>query len=239
MSSEHQVYVERKIPRNHYQIYAHDYPGKDPAFVLMHGFPDNLHIYDYLAPLLARSLGLTVSQAESSLLNHIAVCFDTCHFAVEYEDYAGVVAALQAANVRIGRIQISAGVRANATAAARAELCALDEPVYLHQVVERGGDGALRRFRDLPEACGGRAESHGGEWRVHFHVPLFASRFGELASTSQEIVALLASAPPTSHLEIETYTWNVLPQSLRTGLVDSIEREYRWVLDSLCTKQLS
>ena len=55
MSSEHQVYVERKIPRNHYQIYAHDYPGKDPAFVLMHGFPDNLHIYDYLAPLLARS----------------------------------------------------------------------------------------------------------------------------------------------------------------------------------------
>ncbi len=47
------TYSERRIPRGRYQIYAQDYAGAEPAFVLMHGFPDNLGIYDRLAPILA------------------------------------------------------------------------------------------------------------------------------------------------------------------------------------------
>jgi pimeloyl-ACP methyl ester carboxylesterase len=47
------IYSERRVPREKHQIYARDYAGADPAFVLMHGFPDNLGIYDRLAPILA------------------------------------------------------------------------------------------------------------------------------------------------------------------------------------------
>jgi hypothetical protein len=191
------------------------------------------------APLLAHSLGIDVSSAERLLLEHVAVCLDTCHFSVEYEDCAQAAAVFGRAGVRLGRVQISAALRVQVDGVAPAELRSLAEPVYLHQVIERRADGTLRRYRDLPEALRCGPGSGAREWRVHFHVPLFAPRFGELASTNEDILPLLASPPGTSHLEIETYTWSVLPEALRIGLVDSIEREYRWVLESLCTKQSS
>jgi len=45
-------YREHMVPRGPYRIYAKDYPGEEPAIVLMHGFPDNLHLYDRLVPHL-------------------------------------------------------------------------------------------------------------------------------------------------------------------------------------------
>jgi pimeloyl-ACP methyl ester carboxylesterase len=41
------------VQRNQHRIYVRDHPGNEPAIVLMHGFPDNLHLYDRLVPLLA------------------------------------------------------------------------------------------------------------------------------------------------------------------------------------------
>ena len=35
------------------RLHVRDYPGQEPAFVMMHGFPDDSRIYDRLAPLLA------------------------------------------------------------------------------------------------------------------------------------------------------------------------------------------
>jgi pimeloyl-ACP methyl ester carboxylesterase len=46
-------YRERTVPRGHYRIYAREYAGEEPAIVLMHGFPDNLHLYDRLVPHLS------------------------------------------------------------------------------------------------------------------------------------------------------------------------------------------
>ncbi|HEY2958473.1 MAG TPA: alpha/beta hydrolase [Actinomycetota bacterium] len=40
------------MPRGTHHLYARDYPGAEPAIVLMHGFPDNLHLYDRLLPHL-------------------------------------------------------------------------------------------------------------------------------------------------------------------------------------------
>src|SRR5277367_6720541 len=51
-SSSSAAFVEHRIPHNGQTIYARDYKGAGPAFVLMHGFPDNLHIYDDLVPYL-------------------------------------------------------------------------------------------------------------------------------------------------------------------------------------------
>ena len=47
-----QRFAEHRIPVENGSLYARDYAGEGPAFVLMHGFPDNLHIYDGLIPHL-------------------------------------------------------------------------------------------------------------------------------------------------------------------------------------------
>ena len=45
-------FSENYVPREQGRVYARYYEGAGPAFVLMHGFPDNLHIYDDLIPYL-------------------------------------------------------------------------------------------------------------------------------------------------------------------------------------------
>jgi hypothetical protein len=87
----------------------------------------------------------------------------------------------------------------------------------------------------LPEALDGIKDARSSEWRIHYHVPLFMASYGELDSTQAEVRKALAElrVDQVTHLEIETYTWGVLPSHLRLDIVDSIEREYRWVLAQL------
>jgi sugar phosphate isomerase/epimerase len=185
---------------------------------------------------LAQLTGVTASAAGVLLRRHLGVCLDACHAAVEHENAAGAVAALRRAEIPIAKVQLSAGLRVpNADAAARAALGELAEDVYLHQVVVRRGD-ELTRFVDLPDALA-NAPQAGEEWRIHFHVPIFADRLGVFASTQDFLVELLAEharAPLSDHLEVETYTWGVLPLGLRTATVEqSIHRELTFCTDTL------
>ncbi|MGH9696672.1 MAG: metabolite traffic protein EboE, partial [Bryobacteraceae bacterium] len=106
----------------------------------------------------------------------------------------------------------------------------LADPVYLHQII-----GDRERYADLPEALDQFEHARSSEWRIHYHVPLFMASYGELSSTQAEVRNALAELRPDEvrHLEIETYTWGVLPSHLRLDVVDSIEREYRWVMAQL------
>ena len=156
---------------------------------------------------------------------HVTVCFDACHSAVAYEEPEEALDALDAAGIRVGKAQLSAALIVPADA--HDELRPFADPVYLHQVTERGSH---RSWPDLPEAL---ADNGGGEeWRVHFHVPIFVERYGALRS-SQDHLERCIRRVRTSHLEIETYTWDVLPPELKASSVDSIAREYEWVLDVL------
>ena len=112
------------------------------------------------------------------------------------------------------------------------ELERFADPIYLHQVTQRNKDGSLQSWPDLPEALDGYGG--GEEWRVHFHVPIFEERYGALRSTQDHLRDVIERVRDrTSHLEIETYTWDVLPADLKASSVDSIAREYEWVLDVL------
>jgi hypothetical protein len=74
------------------------------------------------------------------------------------------------------------------------------------------------------------------QWRIHFHVPLFTDAYEGLGSTQQDVRTVIEAAqrtPFTRHLEIETYTWDVLPRALKLDVIDSIAREYDWVLGNL------
>ena len=156
--------------------------------------------------------------------DHLTVCFDACHSAVAYEDPVQALDALDAAGIRVGKAQLSAAL--TVPGSAHEELRAFADPIYLHQVTERG---SLRTWPDLPEALSANGSE---EWRVHFHVPIFVARYGALESTQDHLERCIRRVR-TSHLEIETYTWDVLPADLKASPVDSIAREYEWVLDVL------
>jgi sugar phosphate isomerase/epimerase len=158
-------------------------------------------------------------------LDQVTVCFDACHSAVAYEEPEQALDALDAAGIRVGKAQLSAAL--TVPASAHDELRAFADPIYLHQVTERG---SLRTWPDLPEALS--ANGGGEEWRVHFHVPIFVERYGALESTQDHLRRCIERVD-TSHLEIETYTWDVLPAGLKASSVESIAREYEWVLDVL------
>lgn len=202
------------------------------------------------APLLALQLRVAEEEAASHLRNHICVCFDTCHFAVEFDEAESALASLEAAGIRIGRVQISSALEIDVPEDAegrehlRAALARFADPIYLHQVVEQNGGGTCSQYADLPEALASLTSpgSRCRRWRVHFHVPLFTPQYTAFGSTQHEIGKVfrrLEQKSFTRHLEIETYTWNVLPEECRNQLLDSIEQEYRWVLDQVhvCAKQ--
>jgi len=188
---------------------------------------------------LSELTGLSKADAATAMHDHIGVCLDLCHAAVEFEDPVGCVKQLQAAGIGIPKMQISSGLRlAELSTRALEGLRQFDDPVYLHQVVETGPDG-LTRYLDLPEAMrslDGRGRE-GREWRVHCHVPVFLDDLGDFSSTQafiRDVLRLHNQAPVSDHLEVETYTWNVLPEHLRAGGMDqAIARELTWVREEL------
>lgn len=191
------------------------------------------------APLLASSLDCDATTARAHLVDHVAMCLDCCHFAVEYEDARTALDRLGAAGVKVGRVQLSSAIKVRfprdetASAGLVERLRRFADATYLHQVIERRGQ-TLRHFPDLDEALDRSESPAGAEWRIHFHVPLFASEYEGLGSTQdyvREMLALARQSHFAHHFEIETYTWDVLPAGLKIDLLDSIEREYRWVLN--------
>lgn len=194
---------------------------------------------DAAAAHLAKLTGLTLGEASAALPRHLGLCYDVCHAAVEFEDAAASIAALRKAAIPVHKLQLSTALRIpNIGASEREALKAFNEPIYLHQVIRRTGDG-LVRHADLPGALALGAKSDGEEWRVHFHVPIFTSEPGPFSSTRnflEQILDLHKTDPISPHLEIETYTWDVLPGSVRTTSLDQdITREINWVRDRLRT----
>ncbi len=187
--------------------------------------------------LLAEQLSVPEGEARSLLLDHLRVCFDTCHVAVGYESPREVLARFDELGIKVGKIQVSSALKVDLTGGHDiAALRAFDEPVYLHQVIQRNADGSHTRYPDLGPALAHGAGDTAEEWRVHFHVPVFIEHYADFSSTQdtiRETFALLKERPFTNHLEIETYTWDVLPAELKGDLHTSIEREYRWVLDAI------
>ncbi|GAA4199273.1 metabolite traffic protein EboE [Pedobacter jeongneungensis] len=175
---------------------------------------------------------------EALIKNHIRLCYDVCHFAIGYEPHTSIIKELQEKGIQIGKIQISAALKAKLPASSPErttvldQLSRFDEPTYLHQVIARKNDGTLLRYPDLADALAEGEDPAVEEWRAHFHVPIFVEDMGLIQSTQSDITEVLnlqKHHPFTNHLEVETYTWEVLPAALKAPLNDSIIRELAWV----------
>lgn len=187
---------------------------------------------------IARIMSCGRGHAEELMRRHLGVCFDTCHVALQFEDLVDAWRAYQGAGVRISKVQLSAAIAAPCNPETWNALRAFSEPVYLHQVKAVDKSGARIAWYDLPEALEEFGNFPGAEEvRVHFHVPLFMPAFGPLFSTAfaltPDFFRELRSGA-CSHLEIETYTFDVLPAEHNpVDVVKSIAREYAWVLQHL------
>lgn len=191
---------------------------------------------DYLLPMSrerTRERSEYDERAGDLVRRYICLCYDVCHFALAYEEPAASLNRLRRAGIGIGKLQLSA-----ALALRKEDLQAgqdpwelmrtLSEPTYLHQVTQESG-GRVVTYRDVPALLDEQPDFE--ELRAHFHVPLFSERLGAFRSTNSEIVKVLEylkSHPVCSHLEVETYTWEVLPPELKVPLDESIVREIEW-----------
>ena len=190
---------------------------------------------------LQQTYRVTPTIAETWLRRHIRVCYDTCHFAVEYEDPAIALAKFEKAGITIGKFQLSSAIRIpipqerSQRQVLRQHLEPFAESTYLHQVIEQRAEGILHHYQDLQDALPELMNTSATEWRTHFHVPIFIDRYPPFASTQDHITAILqelSQVPQCNHLEIETYTWEVLPPEMKLDIFTSIKREYEWIINN-------
>jgi hypothetical protein len=184
------------------------------------------------------------------LAEHLGVNYDTCHFAVEFEEPQNALACLVHHGIKISKIHLSSALKVSPTPEACEALKHFSDDVYLHQVVTRDEAGNRTIFRDLPDAIAFQSSSPEtsdpslSEWRIHFHVPLHAPTAPPFENTSDHLLGvldLLAETPQLcSHLEMETYTWEVLPPELKSlNVADQLAAEYGWTLDQLAERGLA
>ncbi|WP_299554051.1 metabolite traffic protein EboE [Seonamhaeicola sp.] len=179
--------------------------------------------------------------AKTHILDHIQICYDVCHFALAYERPEFVISNFQNAGINIGKVQISAAIKCKksdtvSVSTQQSYLRQFDEPVYLHQSVVKLDDDSLVHFSDLSEGIDLMNGANFKEIRTHFHVPIFVSDFQVLESTQDEIIDALKlwkDNPYSQHLEVETYTWSILPEYLQTDITSSVIRELEWLTNQL------
>jgi hypothetical protein len=166
--------------------------------------------------------------------------------AVEYEHPADAINRLRGAGIRISKLHFSSAMKVSPNAETKAALQAFVDPVYFHQVIARNPDGTLTRYLDLdqalrlstaPEAAGEE------EWRIHFHVPLHCGASKIFETTEDHLLGvmdILRQEPSLcSHIEMETYTWEVMPSAMKADIVDQLVAEYAWTLREMNQRGLA
>lgn len=178
------------------------------------------------------STAQTVAELSGADPEYLGVCLDLAHLACAWEEPAAALARLASAGLPVVKVQVSAALGAErpGEATAAAALRGYAEPRFLHQTRNAAGQYA----DDLAEALGTRMP---GPWRVHYHVPVHAAPQPPLHATVgvlRDALAVLAGGETAGcdHLEVETYTWNVLPPAQRPAspeqLAEGIAAELRF-----------
>jgi len=168
---------------------------------------------------------------QEPIRQHIGINYDTCHFALEFDDCHHSLQSLTDAGLRISKIHLSNALSFDPQCESSLQAAKqFEEPTYLHQVILN--TNPLTRFKDLPEFYQSNT-NRGTEGRIHFHIPLYSEPLSPLSSTldhAKQALAYLKDHPKCcAHLEIETYTWGVLPDHLQKPLTEQITAEYEWV----------
>ncbi|MEM9445953.1 MAG: metabolite traffic protein EboE [Verrucomicrobiota bacterium] len=179
-------------------------------------------------------------QLPEELWFRVGVNYDTCHMAIEYEDANQAIETLHNEQIRLSKIHLSSALKLRPNQESIAHLQNFLDEVYLHQVIARDNEGGLTRYFDLDEALLLSPEEYSNheEWRIHFHIPLHTPDHPILKNTSDHLLKVIyllkENVSLCSHLEFETYTWEVLPQEMKSAdVVEQLVAEYQWCLEKL------
>jgi len=191
------------------------------------------------AERLAKLASIPISDAIGALRRHLGIVFDIGHQAVGFEDIPVSLQKLVDAGVPILKLQeVAAMYMPQVTDETIEALQRFAKTVYLSQTVQKK-DGKITKFLNLEDAFAARKADPGPrEWRTHFHVPVFLDDLGGAFGTTrfalEQALKMHKEKPLSGQLEIETYTWDVLPDHLKTGdIVDYVCREIEWVRGQL------
>jgi hypothetical protein len=199
---------------------------------------------DYLfapqtAEQLAKKAGINAADAAAAMKKFMGVVFDIGHQSVGYEDIPASLHKLVAAGVPIVKLQEAASMYIPDVTQQKVDaLQAFAKTIYLSQTCQLK-DGRQTWFLNLEDAFEDWQKNPGPrEWRTHFHVPVFLTELGHGFGTTrfglEQALAVHKQTPLSTHLEIETYTWDVLPDHLKTGdIVEYVTRELDWVKGQL------
>ena len=196
-------------------------------FCLLETTPETIQFFEILWDTADKAgIGGLVRQ-------HIGVCYDVCHQAVEFEDADTAIRELAMADIRINKVQISCAIELDKPSdkIARQALAMFAEQRYLHQTFARHSDGRVISNTDLTQELAldpPPAWQQAEKWRVHFHVPVDTDRLGPLGTTRPELIRALdalAQLPYEPHLEVDTYTWPVLPGVASGDVIAGMARE--------------
>jgi hypothetical protein len=166
---------------------------------------------------------------------------------VEYEKPESAIERFTSNGIRISKLHFSSAMKIAPSAESKAALKSFVDPVYFHQVIARNGNGSLTRYLDLDEALkptSAPSAEREEEWRIHFHVPLHCAASTIFETTVDHLLGvmdLLQKNPKLcSHIEMETYTWEVLPPELKNrDVVDQLAGEYEWTLKQMAQRGLA
>ncbi len=177
---------------------------------------------------------------DERLGRHLGVNYDTCHLAIEFEDPHDVVARYRDAGVKISKLHFSNALKVNPTPESLEALKAFDDIVYFHQVISRSADGSIRRIKDLDIALDDvirKPPAPTDEWRIHFHIPLHCEPTALYGNTADHLLGVMDELQKNpemcAHIEMETYTWEVMPAEMKGDIVEQLAGEYRWTLNEL------
>jgi hypothetical protein len=197
------------------------------------------HLYSgKSAARLAKLARIPISEAHAALRRHVGTVFDICHQAVEYEDISVSLQKLVDAGIPVFKLQEAAAIQVpQVNEKAIDVLHRYAQTIYLTQTKERK-EGKDKMFLNLEDAFEAWKSNPGPrEWRTHIHVPVFLDDLGAFRTTRfaiEDALKFHKANPVSRQLEIETYTWDVLPDSLKTGnIVDYVCKELEWVKGQL------
>jgi len=197
------------------------------------------HLYSGAAvEQLAKLAHVPIADANAALRRHLGIVYDICHQAVEYENISQSVQKLVDTGIPIFKFQEAAALHIpEVTQGVVDTLKRYAKTIYLTQTIQKQ-DGRLTKFLNVDDAIAAFEKDPGPrEWRTHIHVPVFLDDLGQFRTTRFAIedgLRFHKQKPLSRHLEVETYTWDMLPDSLKSGdIVDYICRELEWVRGQL------
>jgi hypothetical protein len=187
---------------------------------------------------LAKLARVPIADANAALRRHLGIVYDICHQAVEYENIGQSLQKLVDAGIPVFKLQEAAALHMpEVTQPVVDTLKRYAKTIYLTQTIQKR-DGKLTKFLNVDDAIAEFEKNPGPrEWRTHIHVPVFLDDLGQFRTTRfaiEDALTFHKKNPLSRHLEVETYTWDMLPDSLKSGdIVDYICRELDWVRGQL------